>query len=326
MWWIKSYMRRHRLGILLFLLFGAICTAVLFLYRLPMEAIGYAFALCLVIGVIAVLVDASAYRKKVQKLLEQQEAVKNGTEELPSATDSLEEAYQELIYLAQEERRERTAQLMREKKDITDYFTLWAHQIKTPIAAMRLLFQQETENIEQFYEQRKECEGELFKIEQYVEMVLQYLRLNSSVNDFVLQEYSLDSIIRQAIHKYAPMFIRKKLALHYETITTKVVTDEKWMVFVVEQIFSNAIKYTVEGSISIYMEGGNLVIADTGIGILPEDLPRVFEKGYTGYNGRNDKKASGIGLYLCKQILEKLGHKVYVTSEPGKGTKMKLVF
>ncbi|MBU5474682.1 sensor histidine kinase [Roseburia sp. MSJ-14] len=326
MWWIKSYMRRHRLGILLFLLFGAICAAVLFLYRLPMEAIGYAFALCLVIGVIAVLVDASAYRKKVQKLLEQQEAVKNGTEELPSATDSLEEAYQELIYLAQEERRERTAQLMREKKDITDYFTLWAHQIKTPIAAMRLLFQQETENIEQFYEQRKECEGELFKIEQYVEMVLQYLRLNSSVNDFVLQEYSLDSIIRQAIHKYAPMFIRKKLALHYETITTKVVTDEKWMVFVVEQIFSNAIKYTVEGSISIYMEGGNLVIADTGIGILPEDLPRVFEKGYTGYNGRNDKKASGIGLYLCKQILEKLGHKVYVTSEPGKGTKMKLVF
>lgn len=319
-------MRRHRLGILLFLLFGAICAAVLFLYRLPMEAIGYAFALCLVIGVIAVLVDASAYRKKVQKLLEQQEAVKNGTEELPSATDSLEEAYQELIYLAQEERRERTAQLMREKKDITDYFTLWAHQIKTPIAAMRLLFQQETENIEQFYEQRKECEGELFKIEQYVEMVLQYLRLNSSVNDFVLQEYSLDSIIRQAIHKYAPMFIRKKLALHYETITTKVVTDEKWMVFVVEQIFSNAIKYTVEGSISIYMEGGNLVIADTGIGILPEDLPRVFEKGYTGYNGRNDKKASGIGLYLCKQILEKLGHKVYVTSEPGKGTKMKLVF
>lgn len=326
MWWIKSYMRRHRLGILLFLLFGGICTAVLFLYHLPMEAIGYALVLCLVIGGIAVLVDASAYRKKVQKLLEQQEAVKNGTEELPNAADSLEEAYQELIYLAQEERRERTAKLMREKRDITDYFTLWAHQIKTPIAAMRLLFQQETENIEQFYEQRKECEGELFKIEQYVEMVLQYLRLNSSVNDFVLQEYSLDSIIRQAIHKYAPMFIRKKLALHYETITTKVVTDEKWMVFVVEQILSNAIKYTVEGSISIYMEGGNLVIADTGIGILPEDLPRVFEKGYTGYNGRNDKKASGIGLYLCKQILEKLGHKVYVTSEPGKGTKMKLVF
>ena len=222
--------------------------------------------------------------------------------------------------------REQTAELMREKTDITDYFTLWAHQIKTPIAAMRLLLQQDTEEIEQFYERRKECEGELFKIEQYVEMVLQYLRLNSSVNDFVLQEYSLDDIIRQAIHKYAPMFIRKKLALHYNAVDVKVVTDEKWLVFVVEQILSNAIKYTAEGGISIYMEEGMLVIKDTGIGILAEDLPRVFEKGYTGYNGRSDKKASGIGLYLCKQILQKLGHKVCVESEPGKGTQVKLVF
>lgn len=326
MWWIKSYLRRHRMGILLFFLFGVIGAVILYLYHLPVEAVGYAFVLCFVSGGIAVWIDAYAYRIKVQKLLEQQEAIKNGTEELPAAADSLEEAYQELIYLAQEERRERIAQLMREKGDITDYFTLWAHQIKTPIAAMRLLLQQEVGDIEQVYQQRKECEGELFKIEQYVEMVLQYLRLNSTVNDFVLQEYVLDDMIRQAIHKYAPMFIRKKLSLHYEAINTKVVTDEKWVVFVLEQILSNAIKYTAEGSVSIYMEGGNLVIADTGIGILAEDLPRVFEKGYTGYNGRTDKKASGIGLYLCKQILEKLGHKVYVESEPGKGTQVKLMF
>lgn len=326
MWWIKSYLRRHRMGILLFFLFGVIGAVILYLYHLPVEAVGYAFVLCFVSGGIAVWIDAYAYRIKVQKLLEQQEAVKNETEELPAAADSLEEAYQELIYLAQEERRERIAQLMREKGDITDYFTLWAHQIKTPIAAMRLLLQQEVGDIEQVYQQRKECEGELFKIEQYVEMVLQYLRLNSTVNDFVLQEYVLDDMIRQAIHKYAPMFIRKKLSLHYEAINTKVVTDEKWVVFVLEQILSNAIKYTAEGSVSIYMEGGNLVIADTGIGILAEDLPRVFEKGYTGYNGRTDKKASGIGLYLCKQILEKLGHKVYVESEPGKGTQVKLMF
>ena len=136
---------------------------------------------------------------------------------------------------------------MREKTDITDYFTLWAHQIKTPIAAMHLLFQQEAETHQQIYEQRKESEGELFKIEQYVEMVLQYLRLNSSVNDFVLKEYPLDDIIRQTVYKYAPMFIRKKLKLNYESIGTKVVTDEKWMVFVIEQIVSNAVKYTSEG-------------------------------------------------------------------------------
>ena len=133
-------------------------------------------------------------------------------------------------------------------------------------------------------------------------------------------------MILQAVHKYAPMFIRKKLTLNYNAVDEKVVTDEKWLVFVVEQILSNAIKYTAEGGISIYMEDGALIIEDTGIGILAEDLPRVFEKGYTGYNGRSDKKASGIGLYLCRQILQKLGHKVYVESEPGKGTRVKLVF
>lgn len=319
-------MRRNRLGIVLFFLFGLIFASLFFLYHLPVEAVGYAFALCLVVGIIAVSVDAVSYRNRICRLREQQEAVRNGTEELPQATDRMEEAYQELLYQSQEERREQIAGLMREKTDITDYFTLWAHQIKTPIAAMRLLLQQNTEDIEQSYELRKECEGELFKIEQYVEMVLQYLRLNSSVNDFVLQEYSLDGMIRQAIHKYAPMFIRKKLTLNYNAVEEKVVTDEKWLVFVVEQILSNAIKYTSEGGISIYMEDGALIIEDTGIGILAEDLPRVFEKGYTGYNGRSDKKASGIGLYLCRQILQKLGHKVYVESEPGKGTRVKLVF
>lgn len=331
MWWIKSYIRRHRLGLILFFVFGIIFTSIFFLYQLPVEAVGYALGLCFILGIIVLVIDAGRYRQRVQGLQEQQEAVRNGTEKLPKPQDSLEEAYQELLYQAQQERQEQTAALMKEKTDITDYFTMWAHQIKTPIAAMRLLFQQDTGDMEhisrqQIYEQRKECEGELFKIEQYVEMVLQYLRLNSSVNDFVLKEYSLDDMIRQAVHKYAPMFIRKKIALDYKGVEAKVVTDEKWLVFVIEQILSNAIKYTAEGKISIYMELNCLVIEDTGIGILAEDLPRIFEKGYTGYNGRSDKKASGIGLYLCREILKKLGHKVYVESKPGKGTRVKLVF
>lgn len=326
MWWIKSYIKRHRLSIILFFIFGMIFATIFFLYHLPLEAVGYAFGLCVVVGSIVFVIDVGRYRKKLQSLCEQREAVRNGTEKLPSAEDGVEEAYQELIYQIQMEKQEQTAKLMREKTDITEYFTLWAHQIKTPIAAMHLLFQQDVKTAEQVYEQRKESEGELFKIEQYVEMVLQYLRINSNINDFVLKEYCLDDIIRQAIHKYAPVFIRKKLTLKYELVEEKVVTDEKWLVFVVEQLLSNAIKYTFEGSVSIYMEDSALVIEDTGIGILSEDLPRIFEMGYTGYNGRSDKKASGIGLYLCKQILQKLGHKLYVESEPGKGTRMKLVF
>ena len=157
-------------------------------------------------------------------------------------------------------------------------------------------------------------------------MVLQYLRLTDSINDFLLGEYELDPIIRQAVRKFAPLFIRKKLKLQYESIAVKAVTDEKWMVFVLEQLLSNAIKYTSSGTIQIYMENGCLVVEDSGMGILPEDLPRIFDKGYTGYNGRRDKKASGIGLYLVKEILNRLGHKILAESEPGKGTKMKILF
>ncbi len=169
---------------------------------------------------------------------------------------------------------------------------------------------------------------ELFKIEQYTEMVLQYLRLGSTANDFVLQTYDLDDMIRQALRKYARMFIGRKLSVNFSETHQKVLTDEKWMVFVIEQLLSNALKYTNVGTISIYgAEGGQgFVIEDTGIGISAEDLPRIFEKGYTGFNGRRDKKATGLGLYLCKQILDKLGHRIEVASVPGTGTKMTVLF
>ncbi len=337
--WIRVYVKRHRLGICMYSLFCVIFATVLFLYRMPMEPTVYAVSLCLTLAVIVLITDSARYRKKVEILTWQLEAVKEGTEKLPGPEDEIEQLYQMLLRNAQIEHARQVGNILQEKSEMTDYFTLWTHQIKTPIAAMHLLLQQEIrlqaqettvqeENKaqEQYYMQKQEIESELFKIEQYVEMVLQYLRLNSSVNDFVLQEYELDGIIRQAVRKYAPMFIRRKLSLHYEPLQVKAVTDEKWMTFVLEQILSNAIKYTSSGDISIRMENGCLVIEDTGIGILPEDLPRIFDKGYTGYNGRSDKKASGIGLYLVKKILNKLGHKILIESEPGKGTKVKLLF
>lgn len=165
---------------------------------------------------------------------------------------------------------------------------------------------------------------ELFKTEQYVEMVLTYVRMEDMSGDLMLKEYALDNLVKQALKKYSRMFAMQKLALHYEALRVTVTTDEKWLVFVLEQILSNALKYTVEGSISIYMEDDWLVIEDTGIGICSEDLPRIFEKGFTGYNGRSDKKSTGIGLYLCKQIIEKLRCQIRVESKLGKGTRVLL--
>ena len=147
--------------------------------------------------------------------------------------------------------------------------------------------------------------------------------MGSNKNDFVLKEYDLDNIIRQAVRKYAPLFIRKKISLDFQPTTYKVLTDEKWLVFVIEQLLSNAIKYTNKGKISIYsLENKKLVIEDTGIGISKEDIPRIFDKGFTGYNGRTDKKATGLGLYLCKNILDKLSHKISIESEVGVKTKV----
>jgi len=181
---------------------------------------------------------------------------------------------------------------------------------------MRLLLQS-TENA-----QNDELSMELFKIEQSVEMVLQYLRLDSESTDYILKEYDLDDIVRQAVRKYARLFIRQKISLDFRETNRRVLTDEKWLVFVIEQILSNALKYTTEGKISIYAAGTTFVIADTGMGIQGEDLPRVFEKGFTGYNGRIDKKSTGIGLYLCKRILTRLGHTIAIQSRVGVGTRV----
>ena len=164
-------------------------------------------------------------------------------------------------------------------------------------------------------------------VEQYVQMALQYLRMEKMTSDLVFARYDLDALIRQAVRKYAPLFIRRKIILSYEPVHCEVLTDEKWLVFVLEQILSNALKYTKSGSIHIYLSPDapkTLVIEDTGIGIAPEDLPRIFEKGYTGCNGRADKRSAGIGLYLCRQIMEKLSHTIRIESEMGVGTKVYL--
>lgn len=173
----------------------------------------------------------------------------------------------------------------------------------------------------------RQFQEEQIKMEQYVQMALQYLRMEKMTSDLVFARYDLDALIRQAVRKYAPLFIRRKIILSYEPVHCEVLTDEKWLVFVLEQILSNALKYTKSGSIHIYLSPDapkTLVIEDTGIGIAPEDLPRIFEKGYTGCNGRADKRSTGIGLYLCRQIMEKLSHTIRIESEMGAGTKVYL--
>lgn len=204
-------------------------------------------------------------------------------------------------------------------RDMVDYYTLWAHQIKTPIASMGLQLQSQDTPL------TRQLSVELARIGQYVEMVLVFLRLDSQSTDYVFREYALDEILRRSLRSFAGEFISRRLKLCYTPTELKVVTDEKWLSFVVEQVLSNALKYTPEGSVSIYAEEpATLCIRDTGIGIAPEDLPRIFERSYTGYQGRADHRASGIGLYLCKLICDRLGHTIRAESRVGEGTVIRI--
>lgn len=315
---LKSYLQRH-VGIGMAVIAAMIIFAAVFsLYDLPLEAVWYACLLTLVVFCLIGTLRFAAFSRKHRALLVLEKQIATEISDLPHPDSVVEADYQRLLVLLQQSRVALITESDRAKEDMIDYYTLWAHQIKTPIAAMRLLLQESSDS------QKVELLGELFKIEQYVEMVLTYLRLDSVSTDYLIREYPLDEIIRQALRKYARLFILKKLRVDFRETGLRVLTDEKWLCFVIEQLLANALKYTNSGQISLYAEGMTLVVADTGIGIRTEDLPRVFEKGFTGYNGRADKKSTGIGLYLCQLIIHRLGHTISVESESGCGTIFRL--
>lgn len=309
------YLKQRRRGLLAGLLFCVIFTISFVLYRLPVKAVAYPVILCLCLGFFFMVLDVRRVKKKHRQLNQIQNLTDLLTQSLPVADGLEDEDYQAILAMFQQEHTDVMNQKQQTYMEMVDYYTIWAHQIKTPIASMRLTLQNEDTTLS------RQLTNDLFRIEHYVEMVMTFLRLNSQSTDYVLREYDLDEMLRQCVKKFAGEFISRKLKLVYEPLHTKVLTDEKWLSFVIEQVLSNALKYTPSGSVSITMEPENtLCIRDTGIGIAAEDLPRIFEQGYTGYNGRMDKKASGIGLYLCKRICGKLGHGITAQSKVDEGT------
>lgn len=313
------YLRQHKKAVFVFVLFCLIFASVFALYHLPVGAVFYPALLCAVLGSFFLIFDFYRAYRKYQFLMKLEKLPAAMIEELPRVGSLEDFGYQQIIRKLKEEQRQKEDRMNMRYSDMIDYYTVWVHQIKTPIASMRLNLQKEDSAFS------RKISEDLFRIEQYVEMVLCYLRLDSDSTDYVIQEYDLDGIIKQAVRKLAGQFIGKKIRLVYSPPDVKVVTDEKWLLFVLEQVLSNALKYTESGSITIGLEEPEtLYVRDTGIGIAPEDLPRIFEKGYTGYNGRSDKKASGLGLYLCRRICGNLGHTIDVDSTPGVGTTVRI--
>lgn len=314
-----KYIKEHGRVILLFLLFTVTFAVVFAMYHLPLEAVIYPSLLCLLFGILFIIFDFYRAAKKHKELTRISKLTAAMISDLPQTGSIDDEDYGEIIRSLQSQTAALVTQYGIQYNDMIDYYTIWVHQIKTPIASMRLNLQN-TDTAE-----ARRLKSDLFRIEQYVDMVLAFLRLDSESSDYVFKEQPLDPIIRQAVKKFSSEFIGRKIGLEYENVELSLVTDEKWLSFVIEQIISNALKYTREGSVKIYIKDNKkLCIEDSGIGIAPEDLPRIFEKGYTGCNGRSDKKASGIGLYLCRRICSNLGIGIAARSEVGKGTVIEL--
>lgn len=313
------YLKSKKWFIVLLSIFVCIFVMVFALYHVQLRIVIYPSILCMITLAIFFAFDFARVYKK-HKVLEKFYLMTEQTMDILPSPDSIsEEDYKEIIrFLRQEEIDIKASEELR-YRNMIEYYTIWAHQIKNPIAAMRLTLQNEDTSIS------RQLLSDLFRIEQYVEMVLTYIRLDSSSSDYVFKEYDLDSVLKPAIRKYSNEFILRKITLTYKPVNMRAVTDEKWLSFVLEQLISNALKYTKEGSISIYAQDNRyLCIEDTGIGIEPGDLPRIFERGYTGYNGRRDKNASGIGLYLCKRICDNLSIGISASSCVGVGTTIKL--
>lgn len=310
---------REKCQLLFFLLFfeGALCL-IYGLYGLPWGPAGYT---CLVTAVVTLGFLMAGFfrwkRKRRQLLILKRQAEQSlETADLPKAETPLEKIYQEIIQ-DQEKRCQREQKESREKLVRSrEYYTRWSHQIKTPIAAMELLLQEEPADV-------RALKRELLKTSQYVEVALSYQRMEGDGNDLVIQRYELRPVVMQAVKKVSPLLIHKHISFSAGDLSGEVLTDEKWLVFVLEQLLTNASKYTKEGgSVRIGKENGLLVLRDTGIGIRPEDLPRIFEWGYTGYNGRLDKRSTGVGLALVKQVMEMLGNKMEIRSVLGEGTEV----
>lgn len=317
---LKSYLKKNIKVYILFVVFIAIFFIMFYLYNLPLEALIYTGSFCFFTALIASFLDFVNYRESYKKLKFLEKNIINDREDLPKSLDIRIDYYHKIIEKLYEELEKLTQENRQKNTDMVDYYSMWVHQIKTPIAAMNFLL--DNEEVDQ-----KNLQQELFKIERYVEMVLTYIRLDSTSSDYVITKINLDEVVKDSVKKYATIFINKKIKLNFVSHETMVISDKKWLSFAIEQILGNSVKYSnTGGKITIETCENKLVIEDNGMGIKEEDLPRIFEKGFTGFNGRYEKKSSGLGLYLCKKTLDKLGHHIEISSKVGEGTRVEITF
>lgn len=314
---LKEVLRKNRAAIIAVFAMTAINAAIFLLYDVWAEPMIYAAVLAFLLLAVLLVFDYVRERKRSAERVRTLAAIDSEWRALPEAHTRAEADYQAMIAALGAQMERLASETDAERQDMLDYYTAWVHQIKTPIAVMRLKLADDTP-------EHHALSVELQRIEQYVDMVLQYIRLGSGSTDLVIREYPLDELIRESVRKLAPQFVEKRLRLVFTPTGATIVTDQKWFVCILDQLLSNAVKYTPSGTVTIAFQDSILTVSDTGIGIAPEDLPRIFEKGYTGMNGRLGQKSSGLGLYLAKKASDLLSIPLRADSTLGAGSAFSL--
>ncbi|MGT2715475.1 sensor histidine kinase [Streptococcus respiraculi] len=307
---IKHWLTGRFLFMVGVLIFLGLITSISSLFNVETALTVYTSLLLMVLGLALVAIDLFREWQRYA-LAESGHDIVTGT--------ATEVVLQERINQLEEALKVHLDHARERQSDVQDYYTLWAHQMKIPIAASQLLIADLSAS-----EEKQALERELFKIEQYTGLVLNYLRLQSFHEDLVVERESLETLVRQVVKKFSIFFIQQKIELRLDRLELALATDKKWFCLLLEQFISNAIKYTTGGQIWIYLDGDELVIQDTGIGIAKSDIKRIFDRGFSGYNGRISQQSSGLGLYLARQISQKLGLRFSLTSEVGQGTQVRI--
>ena len=368
------YLKNKKSNIIQVVLAYVVLLLVIWLYNLPYyEALSFGIELYGALYIVYLIYDYSVFADKIRTLERNIKTDDIQNIALPDKKNDVEALYADIIIKLHEQKRKQYDAGVEASRNLKDYYACWAHQIKTPIAAAKLIIQSlddvvrnlennslgnsYNESYDEHYDDFKNNESneknddndlekldrklnelshEMFRIEFYTDAVMDYLRLEDISSDYEFKLCRLDVAVKKVVKKFAPQFIGRHISLHIEQIEDSVCTDSKWLGFIIEQLISNAVKYSKDGgSVRIYTLHGTgdikknskddslqLVIEDTGIGINEEDIPRIMERGFTGYNGRLDRKSSGIGLYLCRKAADRLGFVITFDASYKNGTRV----
>ena len=293
---LKDFLKSQNHIIGLFFLFALSFFAIFILSGFPLDKFLLGFEILGFFLLIYLSIQYSKYKKE----------------------ESFKEKYEDLL----DENKRLRSIYINEKKDLEEYFLLWTHQIKTPITVANLILNKKSDP------DTKKLKEEIFYIEEYTNMAINYIKLTDRATDMDIEKVDLDRLIKTLLKKYSLIFINKRISLDYKDTKVEVLTDSKLLSIMIEQIISNALKYTQEGKIRIFFdkEKSTLSIMDTGIGIRDEDLVKIFDRGYSGFNGRVNHKSSGLGLFLVREISKILKLRVEVKSKLGQGSEFFIIF